>query len=154
MVCNSKDKFESILDEKELKYEKSCGAVVHRNINGYTEFLLIKSKDNNYWGFPKGHMEGNENEIDTALREVYEETGLNIQIDDGFRVETEYFISREILKKVVYFVGMSNEGAVKIQLEEVGDYKWTNYSDAMNLLNHESSKEILESVQTYLKTSV
>lgn len=146
----TKDRFEEILNYKGLQQEKSCGAVIFRNKDEHTEFLLIQSKDNSYWGFPKGHVEEMESEIDTAIREVYEETGLNIEIDDGFSLETEYFISIDILKKVVYFIGEAEDEPVKIQTEEVEDYKWVQYSDAMDLLTYESSKKLLEAVKEYL----
>lgn len=146
----TKGRFEEILNNKGLQHEKSCGAVIYRNKDGHNEFLLIESKDNSYWGFPKGHVEEKESEIDTALREVYEETGLNIEIDERFRFETEYFVSIDILKKVAYFIGEAEDESVKIQTEEVQDYKWVQYSDALDLLTYESSNKLLKAVKEYL----
>ena len=57
-------------------YERSCGAVVFRFINGERRFLLIKNKRSCHWGFPKGHVEKDETDEETAKREVLEETGL------------------------------------------------------------------------------
>jgi tRNA nucleotidyltransferase (CCA-adding enzyme) len=150
----TKGRFIALLTERGLEYEKSCGAVINRNRSGFIEFLLVKSKDDDHWGFPKGHMEENENELDTALREVYEETGLNIKIINNFRVETEYFVSTYVLKKVIYFLGIPKDTNVKIQIEEIGDYKWLNYEDAMKLLTYESAKTVLKSAKEFLNTSV
>jgi 8-oxo-dGTP pyrophosphatase MutT (NUDIX family)/RimJ/RimL family protein N-acetyltransferase len=150
----TKDRFIDLLKEKGLIYEKSCGAVINRNKYGMKEFLLVKSKDDEHWGFPKGHMEENENEVDTALREVYEETGLDIKIMDKFRVETEYFVSAYVLKKVIYFIGIPKDTKVKIQTEEIGDYKWLSYEEAMKVLTYESSKTVLKSAEEFLNTSI
>ena len=38
-----------------------------------------------HWGFPKGHIEKDETEYETALREVKEETNIDARIIDGFR---------------------------------------------------------------------
>jgi 8-oxo-dGTP pyrophosphatase MutT (NUDIX family)/RimJ/RimL family protein N-acetyltransferase len=150
----TKERFMALLNENGLRYEKCCGAVINRNKHGFIEFLLVKSKDDDHWGFPKGHMEENEDEVDTTLREVYEETGLNIKIIDKFRVETEYFVSIYVLKKVIYFIGISNDTNVKIQTEEIGDYKWLSFEDAMKLLTYESAKTVLNSAKEFLNTSI
>lgn len=135
----------------ELKFEKSCGAVIYRKRAGLNEFLLIKSKDDDYWGFPKGHMEENEDEIETALREVYEETGLNIEIVHGFRVETEFFILTDILKKVVFFIGIPNDVPVKIDTDEVDDYRWMTFEAALKTFTFESDKYILRSAYGHIQ---
>lgn len=48
-----------------------------------------------YYGFPKGHLEKNEIEEQTAIRETYEEVGINVEIIQGFREKIEYPISKE-----------------------------------------------------------
>ena len=54
-----------------MRKEKSCGAVIMRNINGKYYTLLIKHM-HGHWGFPKGHEEEGEDEAAAALREVKE----------------------------------------------------------------------------------
>ena len=67
--------------------EKSCGLVV---VNS-NEILLLKYSaydtqgEGGHWDFPKGHIETNETEIMTALRELEEETGIsNAEYEIGF----------------------------------------------------------------------
>ena len=62
-----------------MKREKSCGALVYRiTQSGQKELLFIKHRHGTHWSFPKGHMEEGESEVQTALREVKEETGSDI----------------------------------------------------------------------------
>ena len=52
-----------------MTYEKSCGGIVYRKFHGNTEILLIKHLKSGYWSFPKGHVENDETEEETAKRE-------------------------------------------------------------------------------------
>mgnify|MGYP004419555925 CR=1 FL=1 len=67
-----------------MNYEKSCGAIVYRKFHGNTEILLIRHIKSGYWSFPKGHVEGNETEAETAIREIKEETNIDVLIDTRF----------------------------------------------------------------------
>ena len=71
-----------------MQHEKSCGAIVYRKSHGNTEILLIKHINSGHWSFPKGHMENGETEIETAIREIKEETSVNVMIDPTFRFPT------------------------------------------------------------------
>ena len=64
--------------------EKSCGAAVFTKDNGIVNYVIVESNDG-VFGFPKGHTEAGESEHETALREIFEETGLKLKIIDGFR---------------------------------------------------------------------
>ena len=74
-----------------MKHEKSCGAIVYRKLGDTYQLLLIKHKFGGHWSFPKGHVEKGENEFQTALREVKEETGLEVTLQKEFRQCVEYF---------------------------------------------------------------
>lgn len=65
-------------------YEKSCGAVLYTEDEGVRKYILI-TNISGHIGFPKGHIEYGETEKQTALREIYEETGVHTEIIDGFR---------------------------------------------------------------------
>lgn len=77
-----------------MTYEKSCGAIVYRKHHGNTEILLIKHINSGHWSFPKGHVEQGETEVETALREIKEETSLDVLIDPTFRETVTYFPER------------------------------------------------------------
>ena len=61
-----------ILSETNKEREKSCGCII---INKNKVLLIKQTKG--HWGFPKGHVEKDETEIETAIREVKEETNIN-----------------------------------------------------------------------------
>lgn len=106
--------------------EKSCGAVVYTVADGEIKYLLVANMDGN-WGFPKGHMEGMETETETALREVYEEAHLNIQLIDGFRETDEYPLPQkpDCRKQVVYFLGTFQNQAVQCSRRKFPKAAWS-----------------------------
>ncbi len=134
----------------ECLYESSCGAVVYRDIKGEIRYLLIKNKRSAHWGFPKGHIEPGETKIETAKREVLEETGIHINIIDGFESVSKYKIRDRIEKKVSIFVGTTKDTSTIIQQEEIEDYIWLTYDRAMSLLKFDNDKNILSSAHKYL----
>lgn len=131
-------------------YESSCGAVVFRMIGGYRRFLLIKNKRSNHWGFPKGHIEKGETQVATAKREVLEETGLHINILDGFSTTSEYKIAGRVEKRVTIFLASTSDTNTVIQQEEIEDYIWLDFDKALATLKFENDKSILTSAKEFL----
>lgn len=134
-------------------HEKCCGAVVYKIANKEIQYLILKSiEPDGFWGFPKGHMENLETEEDTALREVFEESGLKVKLIDEFRASDKYIINNIIEKEVVFFLGEAENVKPEIQVEEIVEYKWCNYTDAHNLLTFDSGKKILDEASEFLNT--
>ena len=132
-------------------YEKSCGAIIFRRHSGNVEFLLIKNKKGGNWGFPKGHVESGEDETDTARREVLEETGLDIQIIDGFRVVSEYRPRGKIFKQVVFFLAeMPDSGQIMIQQSEVDRHMWADYGLAMRTFRFNNDRNVLTQAKNWI----
>ncbi|HCO73653.1 MAG TPA: NUDIX hydrolase [Clostridium sp.] len=137
--------------DENMSYEKSCGAVVYTTSNKGIQYLLLKSIGlDSYWGFPKGHMEYSETEEETALREVFEECGLKVNLIDGFRATDKYNIDNFIEKEVVLFLGEADNSLIKIQVEEIEDYRWCNYEEAKSLLTYESGRRIISETNKFL----
>lgn len=134
----------------ECLYESSCGAVVYRDIHGEVRYLLIKNKRSAHWGFPKGHIEDGETKQDTAYREVLEETGIHVNLIDGYESVSKYKIRDRIEKMVTIFVGTTKDTSTIIQQSEIEDYIWLTYDRAMSLLKFDNDKKILSSANTYL----
>lgn len=133
----------------ECLYEHSCGAVVYRIINGEVRYLLIKNRRSNHWGFPKGHMEKGETREETAIREVLEETGVHINIIDNFCSESQYRIGPKIEKRVDVFLASTEDTQTVIQKEEIEEYIWLRFNEAVDKLKFENDKEILRQVRKF-----
>lgn len=131
-------------------YECSCGAIVYRIINDEIRFLLIKNKRSLNWGFPKGHMERGEGELETAYREILEETGIRAEFMPDFRYKSEYSIQGRIEKKVIIFLATTKDTSTIIQREEIEEYLWLKYDKAMSLLKFPNDKYLLTKAQEYL----
>ncbi len=131
-------------------YEKSCGAVVYRNIGGMTRYLLIKNRRSSNWSFPKGHVEDGETLKQTARREVWEETGIHLEIFPGFMSKSQYTIQNKIQKTVHIFTGTTKDEQTKIQKEEIEDYIWLPYESAHKYLKFENDKQILTEANEFL----
>ncbi|HEY8804427.1 MAG TPA: NUDIX domain-containing protein [Clostridium sp.] len=136
-----------------MNLEKSCGAVIYRRIGENLEFLSISDRNDGHWGFPKGHVEKNESEEETAIREIYEETGLQVSLINGFRVSVEYLIKQGTMKEVVFFLAKVENQIVHIQLDELSDYKWASFQFAKQLLTYKSSKDVLEKAWKFTASS-
>jgi len=107
------------------------------------EVLLIRHKRGRSWTFPKGHMEENETERQTARREVLEETGLTVQLDKQFRKTISISPKPGVQKTVVIFLGLAS-GNVKKQDAEIEDAQWFTYEEAMRQIKFASSRRVLE----------
>lgn len=136
-----------------MNFEKSCGVVIYSEIGENLEFLIISDKNDGHWGFPKGHVEKDESEEQTAIREVREETGLQVNIMSGFRVSVEYLVRQETPKEVVFFLAKVNDQTVNIQLDELSDYMWASFQSAKQLLTYKSSKEVLDGAIEFISAS-
>ena len=149
---NEKEAVISYLSEKynlgKFKREKSCGAVVY-NPKKHS-FLIIKMLNGN-WGFPKGHTEDQETDIQTAIREVMEETGINIEILDGFKKSIKYIPFPEVLKEVIFFIGITEEEKVTIDKDEIEDYMWCSYEEALKMITYKPQRDVMESSLQFIK---
>lgn len=130
--------------------EKSCGVIVYRIQLEKIEFLAVKSKANGHWGFPKGHMENHESEEQTAKREVFEETGLSVDLLRGFRAKTQYMLDDDISKEVIYFIGTTLDKTIRLQADEIQEYRWLKYGEMHELLTFDNLKQILKEAQGFL----
>ena len=126
-----------------MEQEKSCGAIV---INKNNKILLVYYNAG-HWDFPKGHIENGETEEQTAIREVKEETNIDIIINNKYRYTTSYSPKENVMKEVVYFLAQNIDEDKKPQLEEVSEVKWFTLEEAMNTITYENSKEILNKLK-------
>lgn len=102
---------------------KSCGVLPYRVLDGQKEYLIVFEQFSGCWSLPKGHMEAGETEVETAQRELLEETGLTARLDLGRTATVEYPISPIARKQVVFFLGQVS-GIPKTRPGEIESFKW------------------------------
>lgn len=140
--------------------EKSCGAIVFTYENEIRKYIIIRETGlyQGYCGFPKGHMEAGETEQDTAIREVKEETGLDVELLDGFRKVDEHFLVREgrpnDKKTNVYFLAEYHDQELKAQEAEVSEIVLMDYQEALKSLQYDESKRELTEAENFINTSL
>ena len=132
--------------------ERSAGAVVFRETGKRRMYLLLQNAGR--WDFAKGGIEKGESELQTVVREVKEETGLQgIRIVPGFRKVIEYFYRRDgknIHKQVVYVIASTEEEKVRISFEHQG-FGWFPYEEARGRASYENSKVTLAEAEKFLR---
>lgn len=134
-----------------MLHEKSCGAIVYRRFHGNIEILLIKHVNSGHWSFPKGHVEGDETELETARREIKEETGLDVILDQTFRETVTYSPRRDTQKIVVYFLALARNYDFVPQEEEIAEIRWVDIVRANSLLTYENDKTIVTKARAAIR---
>ena len=129
--------------------EISAGAITYTIIDDEIYFLVTKDFHNNY-GFPKGHIEEGETEIEAATREIKEEVGLDVTIDEDFRHELNYVMPNGIDKKSIYYLASYKDQTPVKQEEEVQEILLLNYEEAIKTLTFENMKDVLRKAYGYL----
>lgn len=135
----------------------SYGVVPIRKKDGVWQVFVVHqiARADTYWTFPKGHAEAEETHQQTALRELYEETGLvpsTLETDRVF--EHAYTFTHQgtlIDKKVTYYLGQVTQDTYSLQAEEVVAAQWCTFAQARVLLTYNLAKELLDEVELFLK---
>ncbi|TPR40958.1 bis(5'-nucleosyl)-tetraphosphatase [Apilactobacillus micheneri] len=126
------------------------GAIVYKMVDNKPKYLLEKSATSDFWGFPKGHIEGKETLEQAAIREIKEETDIDATIDTDFSVDAEYDMKNGHHKIVTFYTSKVGNPKVTLQKEEISDYVWQNYADARKTLTYDNLKEILDKTNDYV----
>jgi 8-oxo-dGTP pyrophosphatase MutT (NUDIX family) len=108
--------------------------------------LIVKGPSK--WSLPKGHLEPNEHPSMAAVREIYEETSLIIDIPNLNR-------SKKLRKCIYYYVILKDADKFKldpIDKKEVSDIKWIKYEELVKLDCNKHLKYFINNWSTVLKT--
>lgn len=109
------------------------------------EYLLLHYPAG-HWDFPKGNVEGNEDLLTAAIREVGEETRIReLEVIEGFQETIRYFYRRQedvVSKEVTYFLALTRIKDVVLTYEHIG-YEWLPFREALERLTYDNSKKIL-----------
>lgn len=136
-----------------MKKELSAGGIIERD-RKVVMILMNTLNGRKVWTFPKGHIEKGEDLKATALREVFEETGIKCEIinDEPFYI-SHYFFHRDgetVEKKVFYFLMKPVEETNKILTPiEISDVKWVDLETSIKIAEYESDKIMIKKLLNY-----
>ena len=131
-----------------LTLERSCGAIVFRDGEAGESVLMVQHGPG-HWSFPKGHVEAGEQDRQTAIREVFEETGIRIEIKSDFQGSSSYSPRPGVLKTVIFFLGDYLGGRLTPQLTEVRAAAWMPLDEADRFLVFDRDRQIFHQALEY-----
>jgi bis(5'-nucleosidyl)-tetraphosphatase len=139
-----------------MKNDQSIGVITFYQFPRSVKYLLIKHRKG-HWSFPKGHSDKGETKLETALRELKEETGVSkIQLlkKSVMLKEVYKFTDRKgvkTLKKVNYFIAEAKNKKVKIDNKEVVNFKWCTFKAGLDKITFNESTSILRKADKIIR---
>jgi len=140
--------------------EKSVGVVVIHRMGNDVFYLLLHypataRAKHSYWDLPKGHVEEGEKELETAKREVKEETGVrDLRFVRGFRETIRYFFRAEgktVSKMVAFYLAETQKEKIQISHEHTG-YVWLSYKEAIKQVKFQNAKDVITKAHNLLSS--
>lgn len=137
------------------KEDFSCGIVPIHKEGKYFYIFILRHKGG-YWSFPKGHPNDGESPIETATRELFEETNLvvdEVMFDHPLEETYTFKQNHEMIYKTVhyYVASVKNPHEISIDLEEAIEGKWVEINQAPMFLSFEEAKKICREVSQLLQ---
>ncbi len=137
-----------------MKKEQSAGIVVYRRDQQSGKLLyLLLYYIGGHWDLPKGKVEANESLIEAAMREVREETGLEVAPIQNFSENISYYFrnqERELVdKSVTFFVGETNQETIQLSPEHL-NFAWLDVNSALKQLTYNNARHLLSMVNQFI----
>lgn len=136
-----------------MKRQFSAGGAVYKG----DLWLIIKPRPSvdfpvTRYQLPKGQIEPAEKSTDTAIREVFEETGIKAKIIAKISDQKYVFTFRgeKIFKIVSYYLMKYLSGKPK-ENQEVENVLWLPFTEAKKTLSFSSDKSVLEKASNLLE---
>ncbi len=130
-----------------VQHEHSAGGVVLVPIGRETFVALIEVQDNRVLALPKGHLEEGERSVDTAIREVWEETGLRtVPLASLGRIDYGFYSRRErtrIRKRVDFFLLEYRSGSPRKFNDEVDGVRFLPITEAVEAVSYPGERDVL-----------
>ncbi|MFA6215616.1 MAG: NUDIX domain-containing protein [Patescibacteria group bacterium] len=137
--------------------KKSAGVIIYTKDGRGIRYLLLHH-GGQYWNFAKGTQEKGEADLQTALRELEEETGITeVKIIDGFLESYDYDFDTEIkngvrqkvYKTVIFYLGEVKQDKIVISDEHL-DYGWFDFTTAHQRLFFQNGQDLLQKANQFL----
>ena len=127
-----------VLKGKRIANRSFGGIIRFKDCNSEYQYLLVKQRHMGIWSFPKGHGHENEEHLDAAKREIYEETGLEISTNPIGRTRIKrgiYFIFDLLVKPNITTIPDTNE---------ISEVKWCTLNEMKDLHGNSGIKLFVE----------
>ncbi len=123
----------------------SSGGIVLQEHQGGTCLLLVRKRDSGAWTLPKGHLDTGESEEQTAVREVREETGYAVVVNEKVgEICFTYMKNGQHFEEVASFFLMEPlRAGAREATEEIGDVQWFPIDEALDLMSYENEKNLV-----------
>ena len=124
----------------------SAGGVVHRSEAGRIEVLLVHRRVPLLWALPKGTPDSGETIPETALREVREETGIAVEIEDELGSVSYFFVRRGVRfhKTVHFFLMRPVGGRIEEHDHEFDDVAWFQLEEALKVMSYPTERDVVQ----------
>jgi 8-oxo-dGTP pyrophosphatase MutT (NUDIX family) len=134
---------------KQNKVIEAAGGVLWIKTPSGLRLAIIHRQRYNDWTLPKGKRKQGEEWQETALREVFEETGCQAKLGN-FIGSTSYSINHQMTPKVVLFWNMYAVNGCNFQPnDEVDRIKWVSPKKARKLLDYQDEREIIRNAANH-----
>lgn len=133
--------------------EHSFGIIPLKQEGDVWKVLLILHQGGRHWAFPKGHGNEGETPQQSAIRELKEETGLDIEKllqDKPLQENYRFHRKHEIVSKSVQYFPALVTGDLKLQKEEIKDAKWVLLKEASYHLTFKEAKSMCKELISIL----
>jgi len=136
--------------------ENSFGTIPVKKEKTQVYFLLVHHKKGKHWGFPKGHRELDETPKQTALRELKEETNLNLSkyLHQNSLIES-YTFQRDgqMIEKTVEYFLIEASGSIQIEEDEILSARWFLKQEAKEIITYQESRNLLDRAISVLEAT-
>jgi bis(5'-nucleosidyl)-tetraphosphatase len=132
---------------------ESFGIVPFLNEEGTWKVLLILHREGNHWGFPKGKANPGETPLESATRELKEETGLVVTTvlrKEPMIEQYQFRRKKQFTVKTVQYFPALVQGSLDLQEEEIREARWLTISEALQQLTFREARHILQEFLRYL----
>lgn len=122
----------------------------------FWEAFLVHHLNGGHWGFPKGHQEKGESPKQTAERELFEETGMEVirYLDAPYLVEKyKYHHEGILIDKTVRFYLAEVTPKYSLQAKEIFEGKWLPLKDLLSYVTFDEERELYLSVIKHLSSN-